>query len=520
MAKEASKLASFGGALATEAAGAIFDLVLVFVLSVYMLVYGAKIGELVRRAMPDGDGSKADDFPHLVQRAVSRYVTGQLLFSALMGTSAGVSLYIFGVIGIFPDGRTYALAFAVFYAAMELVPYVGPLLGAIPPVLVALLTKPITALWVVLLFIGLQQLEGHVVAPQIFGHTLRINPLLVILALLLGLQFDGIVGALLALPILAVLRETTVYLGRHLTLESWDVAEPVARVCCERVLTVNALAKRYGETEALRDVSFEVRQGELVALIGPNGAGKTTLLSIIAGIQKPSAGTISRLPGEAGGGWGGRPNIRRSTRSCRSPRTSSCSRAWRRSPIPTRRSRGCSIRRAFAIVPDPVGRLSGGNRQRVNVAVGLIAEPSVLLLDEPSASLDPEPARAALGVPRRAPGTRQDGACSPPTTSARPSATPTACSCSPTGAWSSTALPRRCSREAASAPAAIWSVRWCASCGSARRRPLEPAQAKGGRCEMAAAQGPADPRPLTAADRAAGHLPGGDRAADRAGDIA
>jgi predicted PurR-regulated permease PerM len=75
---------------------------------------------------------------------------------------------------------------------------------------------------VALLFVGLQQLEGHVVAPQIFGHTLRINPLLVILALLLGLQFYGIFGALLALPILAVLRETAVYLSRHLTLEPWD----------------------------------------------------------------------------------------------------------------------------------------------------------------------------------------------------------------------------------------------------------------------------------------------------------
>jgi predicted PurR-regulated permease PerM len=222
VAKEASKLASFGGALATEAAGAIFDLVLVFVLSVYMLLYGAKIGALVRRAMPDGDGSKADDYPHLVQRAVSRYVGGQLLFSTVMGVSTGLALYLFGVIGIFPDGRTYAIAFAVFYGTMELVPYVGPILGAIPPVLVALFTKPITALWVALLFVGLQQLEGHVVAPQIFGHTLRINPLLVILALLLGLQFYGILGALLALPILAVLRETTVYLGRHLKLEPWD----------------------------------------------------------------------------------------------------------------------------------------------------------------------------------------------------------------------------------------------------------------------------------------------------------
>ncbi len=225
VAKSASKLASFGGALATEAASAIFDLVLVFVLSVYMLVYGAKIGELVRRAMPVGDGSKADDYPHLVQRAVSRYVGGQLLFSLIMGTSAGLALYLFGVLGIFPDGRTYAVAFAVFYATMELVPYVGPILGAVPPVLVALLTKPITALWVALLFVGLQQLEGHVVAPQIFGHTLRINPLLVILALLLGLQFYGIIGALLALPLLSVLRETAVYLNRHLTFESWNSRE-------------------------------------------------------------------------------------------------------------------------------------------------------------------------------------------------------------------------------------------------------------------------------------------------------
>jgi putative heme transporter len=222
VAKSASKLASFGGALATEVANGIFDLVLVFVLSVYMLLYGREIGALVRRGMPDGDGSSADDYPHLVQRAISRYVGGQLLFSTVMGVSTGLALYLFGVLGIFPDGRTYAVAFAVFYGVMELVPYVGPILGALPPVLVALLTKPITALWVTLLFVGLQQLEGHVVAPQVFGHTLRINPLLVILALLLGLQFYGVLGALLALPILAVLRETAVYLNRHLTLEAWD----------------------------------------------------------------------------------------------------------------------------------------------------------------------------------------------------------------------------------------------------------------------------------------------------------
>jgi predicted PurR-regulated permease PerM len=221
VAKSASKFVSFGGALLTEIANAIFNLVLIFVLSVYMLLYGRQIGGLVRRVMPPGDGTKADDYPLLVQRAVSRYVGGQLLFSAIMGASAGVSLYLFGVLGIFPDGSKYALAFGVFYGVMELVPYIGPILGAAPPVAVALFTDPITAVWVVLLFVGLQQLEGHVVAPQVFGHTLRINPLLVIFALLTGLEVNGIFGALVALPILSVVRETVVYLSRHLTFEPW-----------------------------------------------------------------------------------------------------------------------------------------------------------------------------------------------------------------------------------------------------------------------------------------------------------
>ena len=222
VAKSAGKLASFGGGLLTETAGAIFDLVLVFVLSVYMLLYGERIGKLARQVMPDSDGTRADDYPHLVQRAVSRYVGGQLLFSLVMGISTGISLYVFGLLGIFPDGEKYAIAFAVFYGVMELVPYIGPILGAAPPMVVALFTNPISAVWVAILFVALQQLEGHVVAPQVFGHTLRINPVLVIFALLLGLHVDGIIGALVALPILSIVRETVVYLNRHLTLESWD----------------------------------------------------------------------------------------------------------------------------------------------------------------------------------------------------------------------------------------------------------------------------------------------------------
>jgi predicted PurR-regulated permease PerM len=200
----------------------------VIVLSVYMLVYGERIGAQVRAVMPPGDGTPDDDFPTRIQRAVGSYLRGQALFSLAMGTGAGLGLWIFGSLGIFPEGKTYAFAFGAWFGLMELVPFVGPFLGALPPLLVALFQDPLTAVWLGIFFTALQQLEGHFVAPYIFGHTLRINPLLVIFALLVGGQTYGILGALLSLPIAAMLRETVVYLRRHLVLEPWGTTAPLA----------------------------------------------------------------------------------------------------------------------------------------------------------------------------------------------------------------------------------------------------------------------------------------------------
>jgi predicted PurR-regulated permease PerM len=220
-------IVSFGTDLLTKLVTAGLGLILVFVLSVYMLIHGERIGALVRGVMPPGDGSRDDDYPSRVVRAVAGYVRGQLIFSFVMGLGAGVGLWIFGVTGIFPDGETYALAFGVWFGLMELVPYVGPFLGAVPPLLVALFQDPLTAVWVALLFIGLQQIEGHVASPLIFGHALRINPLLVIFALLFGAELFGIVGALVALPVAAIVRETVVYLRQHLVLEPWGTMTPL-----------------------------------------------------------------------------------------------------------------------------------------------------------------------------------------------------------------------------------------------------------------------------------------------------
>jgi predicted PurR-regulated permease PerM len=224
--RRSGAIVSFSRDLLTQAVTVGFDLVLILVLSIYLLVYGRQIGEMARRIMPDGDGTPEDDFPLLIQHAVFGYVRGQLLFSLIMGASATVALYIFGLVGIFPEGEKYAVFFGAFYGLMEFIPYIGPIIGPAPAVLVALFNNPVSAVWVVLLFIALQQLEGHVVAPQVFRISLRINPIIIILALLIGYQLYGIAGALLALPTAAVVRQTVVYLRRHLVFEPWAVVSP------------------------------------------------------------------------------------------------------------------------------------------------------------------------------------------------------------------------------------------------------------------------------------------------------
>ena len=198
-----------------------FGLVLTIVISIYMLLYGPGIGAFVRRVLPQGDGTPNDDFPRRAQKAVFNYVRGQVAFSLIMGFSAGIVLWFLGAVGIFPDGQRYALFFGAFYGLMELVPYIGPILGGAPPAIIALFQDPLSGLWVILALVALQQLEGHVVAPQVFGRTLRINPLLVLAALLIGGQLYGIVGAFVALPLAALARETVLYLRRHLVLEPW-----------------------------------------------------------------------------------------------------------------------------------------------------------------------------------------------------------------------------------------------------------------------------------------------------------
>ena len=150
-------------------------------------------------------------------------------------------------------------------------------------------------------------------------------------------------------------------------------------------LAARGLLKRYGDRVALRGVSLSAERGELVAVIGPNGAGKTTLLSILAGIQRPDEGTVDTARTI---GWVPQQPALYSKLTVREnltlfARLERCS------------DPGETVERMLALTDlgeradDQVGVLSGGNRQRVNIAIGLLAAPEVLLLDEPSSALDP-----------------------------------------------------------------------------------------------------------------------------------
>ena len=151
-------------------------------------------------------------------------------------------------------------------------------------------------------------------------------------------------------------------------------------------LRVERLSKRYGDRPALREVTFEVAPGELVAVIGPNGAGKTTLLQILAGSLMPTSGSLSLDPRHVG--WVPQQaavytklSVAENLRLfARLEKVADVDAAVRQ----MLEQAGLEDR-----ANDEVGRLSGGNRQRVNIAIGLLAEPRVLLLDEPSSSLDP-----------------------------------------------------------------------------------------------------------------------------------
>jgi predicted PurR-regulated permease PerM len=203
----------------------LFSLVLVLVASIYMLLDMPRLARTVDRRFPPQPGS----VPLLtrIERSLASYVRGQVLLSLIIGTSAGLGLWLLGTLGWAPGADKYAVLFGAWVAVTELIPYLGPWLGAVPPLVYELVVHPVSALWVALLFLGIHQIEGHIVVPNVMGSALRLHPLLVIFGLLAGGEIYGLPGALVALPLLAAGRAIWEFFSERVALEPWQEGGPI-----------------------------------------------------------------------------------------------------------------------------------------------------------------------------------------------------------------------------------------------------------------------------------------------------
>jgi predicted PurR-regulated permease PerM len=205
----------------------LFSLILIAVISIYMLLDFERLEAALDRRFPPHGGPP---LTRRIERALAGYVRGQVVLSTVIGASAGFGVWVLGATGLVPGADKYALLFGLWTAIIEVIPYIGPWLSAVPPALYALVVHPIGVVWVAGLFVFIYQIEGHVVVPNVMANALRLHPLLVIFGLLAGGELYGLPGVLLALPTMAALRAIWEFFGERIQLEHWEGDEPVVPV--------------------------------------------------------------------------------------------------------------------------------------------------------------------------------------------------------------------------------------------------------------------------------------------------
>ncbi len=226
--KYTKKIVSFVEGAAISIGTTLFSVVLLIVVSVYMLLDLERLGRRIDRRFPPRPGE--EPLVMSIEHALVSYVRGQALLSLIIGATAGIGLWVLAATGLLPHAQQYALLFGAWVALTEVIPYLGPWLGAIPPFIYALVVHPVSAIWVVLLFLAIHQIEGHVVVPNVLGNALRLHPLLVIFGLATGFELYGLLGALVSLPLLAAARAISEFFADRVTFEKWPSGEPAIPV--------------------------------------------------------------------------------------------------------------------------------------------------------------------------------------------------------------------------------------------------------------------------------------------------
>lgn len=152
--------------------------------------------------------SNAVDFMSAVNISLGSYIRGQMLVCGIIGTAAAI---LFWVVGI-----QYPILLGAIIATTNIIPYFGPLIGAVPVLIIALLSSVNKAIIAVIIVFVLQFIEGNILSPYIAGKSLQMHPLFIIAALIIGGEAAGIIGLIVAVPILAILKIAIIHSRDHL----------------------------------------------------------------------------------------------------------------------------------------------------------------------------------------------------------------------------------------------------------------------------------------------------------------
>jgi predicted PurR-regulated permease PerM len=179
-------------------ASGVVDLVLILFVSLYTLIEAPRMRRFALSLFPEESRQRVDHTVNSMAQAMGGFIRGAVITAIIIGVVTSIGLSIIGI--------PFPLVLGVLAGVLELLPYVGPIIAAVPMLIVALLQSPTQALIVLVFFVILQQLESNVLVPNIMKTQTEISPLLSILAIVAGASLGGILGALVAIPIAAALR--------------------------------------------------------------------------------------------------------------------------------------------------------------------------------------------------------------------------------------------------------------------------------------------------------------------------
>jgi len=212
--EQGTKIDEWSASVALGIVTSLVDLGLVLVITFYLLLDVRRLRAVVLRWLDPAHRPGARRVFSEIARVFGAYVRAQLLVALSLGLLVAVVLLALGV--------PYALFLALFAALAELIPMVGPIVGAVPALLVSATMPLPTAIWVGVAFVLIQLIESNILVPRMVGRAVGIHPVGSILALALGFQLGGIIGALFAVPLaglLWVLVSTTVRAWRDKRIE-------------------------------------------------------------------------------------------------------------------------------------------------------------------------------------------------------------------------------------------------------------------------------------------------------------